>query len=106
LKVYTLQTVVMGHQGSGVGFSYPIKHFETEELAKRAREEHGALIKEVIESGSIIMVVDGKPKKVMPVAQLLGMLGIGNVAHNVIAGEVSGSVLVVPASGILLPGKN
>lgn len=105
-KVWVLNTVIMGHQGSGNGFSYCVKLFDDEAVAKRAREEHGSGVKSVVEQGKIIMPTPEGPKMAMTVAQFLGMLGIGNIAHQLSCGEVANSSLVVPSHAIIIPGQN
>jgi len=106
VKIFTLQTVVMGHKGAGTGFASPVKLFESEALAKQALEEHGGQVRSVIETGKIIMMTEQGPKAVMSVAQFLSIIGVGSVAHTILGGEVSGSVLVVPPSAIIVPGQN
>lgn len=93
-------TVVSGqHQG----FSTVVKHFETEALAKNASNELSTLLKQLVESGKIVVADDkGRPRVVCGVGELLLRLGITQVGTALSSGEVHGAVVLAPPSGIIL----
>lgn len=104
MKVFTLSTVVGGLHGTGNGFRHGVQMFDSEDAAKTAMMEHGATMKDIVEKAKIVMQTDTGPRVLMPLAQFLGSIGIGNIGHSLSAGEVHGAVVLAPTPRILLPG--
>lgn len=93
MNVITIYRKLIGQNGTTL--LAPVTVVATEELAKKVIEEQ-RMWTQALQHLHVCEVLNGEPRGVMPVPQLLNMLGIANIGYSTMTSEVKDTELVLP----------